>query len=182
MNPWYEQARLMCASEQQVSDDPCVTNTSVLYLALQMEELGELLRAVHSAISAHERSPAGVSPLGEIGLHLAYAAGVLEADAKQIRNILSSTPQFYITPTQQQAVTIADGTTDVAVVNCGFAVASGIDGDRCYNEVVSSNLSKANPQTGKIEKDASGKWIKGKLYHAPDLHSVLFPPLLGDSK
>jgi hypothetical protein len=39
--------------------------------------------------------------------------------------------------------------------------------------VAESNLSKANPITGLIEKDASGKWIKGSQYQSPQIDAVL---------
>jgi hypothetical protein len=68
---------------------------------------------------------------------------------------------------------IFDGTTDVAVVNCGFALACGLPGSDGYREVALSNISKRNPDTGMIDKTADGKWIKGAEYRAPDLLGVL---------
>jgi hypothetical protein len=80
---------------------------------------------------------------------------------------------FDMALTIDEAVALADDTTDIAVVNAGFANASGIPGGACYVEVGTSNFSKANPETGRIDKDPSGKWIKGTDYQEPDLKAVL---------
>ena len=75
--------------------------------------------------------------------------------------------------TEQEAVELLDGTTDIAVVNCGLALACGLPGAGAYDEVVGSNLSKINPATGMIDKHPDGKWIKGIRYYKPDLRQVM---------
>jgi len=76
--------------------------------------------------------------------------------------------------TEEQAVAVADDVTDLQVVVSGVAAACALPGDRLYEEVQRSNLSKAQ-EDGSIARDPSGKWIKGPNYSAPNLRAVLFP-------
>lgn len=76
-------------------------------------------------------------------------------------------------PSRKGADMLLDGITDVAVVTAGFGLAAGLPAREGYAECMGSNLSKANPRTGKIDKDASGKWIKGSAYRAADFRRVL---------
>jgi hypothetical protein len=68
---------------------------------------------------------------------------------------------------------LLDGTTDTMVVVAGMSITAGLPGPTAYVEVVGSNLSKANPDSGKIDLDLSGKWIKGRDFVKPDLTKVL---------
>jgi hypothetical protein len=58
-------------------------------------------------------------------------------------------------------------------VIAGLAASSGLPAAAGCVEVATSNLSKANPSTGVIDVDPSGKWIKGANYVAPNLGRVI---------
>ena len=64
---------------------------------------------------------------------------------------------------------LLDSDIDSTYVAIGAALASGADVEGAWNEIQGSNMSKANPDTGKMDKDANGKIIKGSAYFAPDL-------------
>lgn len=172
VDPWEYQQRLMSISGQQLPETLQLNKTSLLYLALMLEEFGETCSAVASALVA-----SGFVKRSELVRITALLQGWFEegeAGSMALRNMVAKLPNDYVLPlTQAQATQIGDGTTDLVVVNSGFALACGLPGAELYEAVAESNLSKANPITGLIEKDASGKWIKGPQYQSPQIDAVL---------
>lgn len=177
VDPWATQALLMKISNQGMPSMPWVSNESVLYSALIMEEAGETFEALAAALHRFygpcpDTGDDETHPAARIAEHLALTAAYLTVKSQKIRELLKGT-RISFTPRMQEAVAMLDGTTDIAVVNAGFALAAGLPGAAAYVEVAGSNLSKANPLTGMIEKDDSGKWLKGSDYYTPDLERVL---------
>ena len=65
-------------------------------------------------------------------------------------------------------VEVADAFTDILVVTYGGGLAFGIDLDKCFEEVHSSNMSKLG-ENGKPIFNELGKVMKGPNYHKPNL-------------
>ena len=63
---------------------------------------------------------------------------------------------------------VADALTDILYVTYGAGHAFGIDLDKCFEEVQSSNMSKLG-EDGKPIFNESGKVMKGPKYFKPDL-------------
>ena len=63
---------------------------------------------------------------------------------------------------------VADALTDILYVTYGAGHAFGIDLDRCFDEVQSSNMSKLD-KNGKPIYNENGKVMKGPNYFKPDL-------------
>jgi predicted HAD superfamily Cof-like phosphohydrolase len=63
---------------------------------------------------------------------------------------------------------VADALTDILYVTYGAGHAFGIDLDKCFDEVQSSNMSKLD-EDGKPIYNESGKVMKGPNYFKPDL-------------
>ena len=63
---------------------------------------------------------------------------------------------------------VADALTDILYVTYGAGHAFGIDLDKCFEEVQSSNMSKLGGD-GKPIYNESGKVMKGPKYFKPDL-------------
>ena len=63
---------------------------------------------------------------------------------------------------------VADALTDILYVTYGAGHAFGIDLDKCFEEVQSSNMSKLG-EDGKPIYNESGKVMKGPKYLKPDL-------------
>jgi predicted HAD superfamily Cof-like phosphohydrolase len=63
---------------------------------------------------------------------------------------------------------VADALTDILYVTYGAGHAFGIDLDKCFQEVQSSNMSKLG-EDGKPIYNESGKVMKGSKYFKPDL-------------
>ena len=174
VDPWELQKALMRASSQPMPVFPTLNRNGLLYAALMMEESAETYAALSAmmAPAAKNRSPQEMSAALVIQLLFRGQAENLTTASKHLRELLQDI-SFEYAMTQDEAIEVLDGTTDVSVVNSGFALACGLPGGAAYLEVVCSNLSKANPVTGVIDKDASGKWIKGADYFKPDLAKVL---------
>ena len=68
----------------------------------------------------------------------------------------------------QDLLEVADALTDILYVTYGAGHAFGIDLDKCFNEVQSSNMSKLG-KNGKPIYNDSGKVMKGPNYFKPDL-------------
>ena len=67
---------------------------------------------------------------------------------------------------------VADALTDILYVTYGAGHAFGIDLDKCFNEVQSSNMSKLG-EDGKPIYNEAGKVMKGPNYFKPDLSKFL---------
>ena len=63
---------------------------------------------------------------------------------------------------------VADALTDILYVTYGAGHAFGIDLDKCFDEVQSSNMSKLD-KNGKPIYNETGKVMKGPNYFKPDL-------------
>jgi len=63
---------------------------------------------------------------------------------------------------------VADALTDILYVTYGAGHAFGIDLDKCFEEVQSSNMSKLG-EDGKPIYNESGKVMKGPKYFKPDI-------------
>jgi predicted HAD superfamily Cof-like phosphohydrolase len=63
---------------------------------------------------------------------------------------------------------VADALTDILYVTYGTGHAFGINLDKCFEEVQSSNMSKLG-EDGKPIYNESGKVMKGPKYFKPDL-------------
>lgn len=62
-----------------------------------------------------------------------------------------------------------DALIDILVVTVGAIHSAGFDGEGAWNEVMRSNFTKINPLTGKVDKRADGKILKGPDYSPPEL-------------
>jgi predicted HAD superfamily Cof-like phosphohydrolase len=67
---------------------------------------------------------------------------------------------------------VADALTDILYVTYGAGHAFGIDLDRCFEEVQSSNMSKLD-KDGKPIYNEDGKVMKGPNYFKPNLNKFL---------
>lgn len=67
---------------------------------------------------------------------------------------------------------VADALTDILYVTYGAGHAFGIDLDKCFEEVQSSNMSKLGSD-GKPIYNESGKVMKGPNYFKPDLSKFI---------
>ena len=67
---------------------------------------------------------------------------------------------------------VADALTDILYVTYGAGHAFGIDLDKCFDEVQSSNMSKLDENGEPIYND-SGKVMKGPNYFKPNLSKFI---------
>ena len=67
---------------------------------------------------------------------------------------------------------VADALTDILYVTYGAGHAFGINLDKCFNEVQSSNMSKLGLD-GKPIYNEKGKVMKGPNYFKPDLNKFV---------
>jgi len=67
---------------------------------------------------------------------------------------------------------VADALTDILYVTYGAGHAFGIDLDKCFEEVQSSNMSKLD-EKGRPIYNESGKVMKGPNYFKPDILKIL---------
>ena len=73
---------------------------------------------------------------------------------------------------QKNLKEVADALTDILYVTYGAGHAFGIDLDKCFDEVQSSNMSKLGSD-GKPIYNESGKVMKGPNYFQPNLRKFL---------
>jgi hypothetical protein len=173
-NPWKSQMMLMLKSGQHVGTFPTITKGSMLYGALIIEEAAETLFGLAKGIKETATGPD--DDRQKLFVDFNHTAKLMaQASLHMRRNIgtLEALPSTLLS--KDVAMEILDGITDLHVVTAGLGLACGLPGQAGYDRVSTSNLSKANPVTGVIDKDASGKWIKGSNYHTPYLGELLAP-------
>ena len=73
---------------------------------------------------------------------------------------------------KKDLVEVADALTDILYVTYGAGHAFGINLDRCFDEVQSSNMSKLDIN-GKPIYNENGKVMKGPHYFKPNLKKFL---------
>lgn len=179
VDPWRLHRHLMSISNQPTPTFIQINKTTLTYLALVMEELAETIEPVNDALQRASSSPLDLmvnnAPTSRAANQMLRTVRQdLASVSNQLRATLTRLPDSWHLPMfEGEADRFADGCTDLSVVTCGLTIAGGVPGPECYDEVMRSNLSKANPITGLIERDASGKWIKGSNYRAPSLSNVL---------
>lgn len=179
--PWDRMRHLMEISGQRLPEEAVLTNHGILYACLNMEELGETIAGVCRVLERMDAADTAnfgvrndrVQLMRVIRGRLVLLAGRLQTDARRLREWLTLVGDFEVHLLLDEAAEILDGTSDLAVTNCGFALACGFDGAAGYEEAQDSNLSKANPDTGRIDKMPDGKWIKGRQYREADFSRVL---------
>ena len=66
-----------------------------------------------------------------------------------------------------------DGCIDLVVVTIGFMHSMGFPTEAAWREVMQSNLSKIDPETGLVKRREDGKVLKPPGYKPPDLKSLI---------
>jgi hypothetical protein len=183
VDPWKIQHKIMRKSGQPTPDVIRVNKYTITYLALTFEELAETIAPVCDALARGcgltilgDRPTTSSRTAGAVAVHqmLRNMGQDLSSLSRSLRAANERLPESFGVPmTRLEAKSFADGVTDTTVTVCGLAIASGVPGGPCYETVGLSNLSKADPITGLILKDASGKWIKGPNYVPPNIERVL---------
>lgn len=184
VDAWATQRALMAASDQNLPTGPELNKGVLLYSRLNLEEGSETLDGLQKALKRILTTPVLVNAMPE-GEHAALAAIAVEVEsifmamkssALRLKPLVAKLPNsFRAELLADEVIEMADGTTDLMVTNSGFACALGIDGAACYLDVAGSNLSKANPDDGKIHKEPDGKWIKDpRTYREPSLRKVIY--------
>jgi len=169
---WGAQYRIMMASGQELPATPQLTKTTLLYGALMAEEIGETLSAlgVLLAKTAQDRN----GPIHALAASYATTGHDLMRRSADWRSRLLTLPYQDNHMVEVAAMTdFLDGLCDSLVVVMGAAHATGLPLKTAYYDVTQSNLSKANPVTGVIDKTPDGKWIKGVNYMPPDLYKLV---------
>jgi predicted HAD superfamily Cof-like phosphohydrolase len=90
----------------------------------------------------------------------------------RLKLILEEYEELEDAVTEKHLVGIADALTDILYVTYGAGAAYGIDLDKCFEEVHSSNMSKLGEDGNPIYRE-DGKVLKGPNYRPPDLKNVL---------
>ena len=73
---------------------------------------------------------------------------------------------------EKDLLEVADALTDILYVTYGAGHAFGINLDKCFDEVQSSNMSKLG-EDGKPIYNEAGKVMKGPNYFKPDLSKYI---------
>ena len=73
---------------------------------------------------------------------------------------------------KEDIVGVADALTDILYVTYGAGAAFGIDLDKCFEEVHSSNMSKLDRNGHPIYRE-DGKILKGPDYFEPNLEKIV---------
>ena len=168
---WEMQRELMERSDQRVPPSPCLHNGTVLYGALNLEELAEMCEHLSNAIAHYPSiSRPGVPTIAG---HFLTISRSMRRSSLEIRSLLKVVDLGSYPLTRADAKALFDDHEDLMVTNAGFGNAAGFPGALGYVEVQGSNLSKVNPATGRIDKTPDGKWIKGANYYEADLLRIL---------
>lgn len=70
-------------------------------------------------------------------------------------------------------VEVVDAVLDIITVCVGLLYSIGCDAEGAWNEVVRSNMSKIDPETGKVLKREDGKVLKPASFSPPNLEPFI---------
>lgn len=192
VDPWALQARLMSMSDDPIPQVPKITSAALMCYAALLEEVAEAGTLIAQAL-AHEGGGPGAwtgkdcaAGLFAMSQDLEPTLRFMDSTSRHMRGMLAGA-DFQEWRGLRLGLNEAHGllheVTDIQTTNTGLTLAMGLPGAEGYKRVHDSNVSKANPKTGKIDKDPSGKWLRGVNYHRPDLDQLLIdhsPELYGD--
>ena len=74
---------------------------------------------------------------------------------------------------QKDLVEQLDALEDLIVVIVGAMNSAGFNGEGAWNEVIRSNMSKIDPDTGKVKKREDGKVLKPETFSPPNLTTFI---------
>lgn len=170
---WFLQDKLMHMSGQGTPRFPVLTRQAFMYWAITLEELAETGHAMASALNTKDAGYKDIR-LSLLEQRMRLLAVELDRKSNELRQEVAKIPEAWEHELpRHRAIPIFDGVVDATVTIAGLGVTLGLPCQGGYEEVQRSNMSKANPSTGKIDKDPSGKWIKGPGYFPPDLGRLL---------
>ena len=86
--------------------------------------------------------------------------------------IVEELQEFKVALEKKDIKEVADALTDILYVTYGAGHAFGIDLDKCFKEVQSSNMSKLDTD-GKPIYNEKGKVMKGPNYFKPNLNKFV---------
>lgn len=183
VDPWNLQRHLMALSDQRLPSEPTITREVLMYYALILEEASEGGVTLCEILRGTALSSDQLQDFTLMRQTMASAMRSMSLASRRIRELLAA-PAFQKWDGRplalKEARMLLDDHVDIQVVNSGFGLAAGLPCDTGYLTVGVSNVSKADPATGKILKDDTGKWIKGPDYQPPQLEELLleqFPNL-----
>ena len=106
----------------------------------------------------------------KFGQEVKNKAGLSDAKTNKLRIELIKEELSELTEAMndKNLLEVADALTDILYVTYGAGHAFGIDLDRCFEEIQSSNMSKLG-EDGKPIYNEEGKVMKGPNYFKPDL-------------
>ncbi|QGH75784.1 nucleotide pyrophosphohydrolase [Gordonia phage Syleon] len=154
---------------------------SLLYaqkdVAQFMRTAGQVVR---ESPTVPEWSEGQRGPVRLIAKQLRYVSDQAEAAAEvmpteqslRVRLLVEELAELVEAIVTDDLVGIADGTTDLSVVNIGTMCTFGLPAGPLWDEVHASNMSKF--VDGKALKDSSGKVIKGPGYFKADCGAVMY--------
>lgn len=182
VDPWDLQAKLMSMSGDPIPQVPKITHAVLATFAALLEEVAETGTLIAQVIAreggkpdAWTGKPCGVG-LFMLAQDMAPTLRAMDDASRHIRAVLACAD---FQEWEGMRLTLAEAhdlfheVTYIQIVNTGLALAMGLPGAEGYQRVHNSNVSKANPLTGRIDKDPSGKWIRGANYRRPELDQLL---------
>ena len=93
----------------------------------------------------------------------AMYVGLIEEEFKELNEAINNHDQLET----------LDALIDILVVTIGAVHSMGADGEGAWREVMRSNLSKIDRETGTVRKREDGKVLKPITYSPPDLKPFL---------
>ena len=105
--------------------------------------------------------------------------GLIEEEFNELKEAIDEMDQEMLVygynseQAKNKRIEVAKELTDLAYVVYGAAATWGIDIDKCFEEVHSSNMSKLG-ENGKPIYREDGKVLKGPNYRPADLKKILF--------
>jgi predicted HAD superfamily Cof-like phosphohydrolase len=81
--------------------------------------------------------------------------------------------ELSVAESNNDLVEVTDAILDMIVVGVGALLSAGVDVEGAWNEVIRSNMSKIDPDTGKVLKREDGKVLKPASFSPPNLEPFL---------
>lgn len=160
MPPIVQQMAFMAMAGQEIPAEPGITRGAWLYASLILEEVGEMMHAL---------APTHSSAI--VRAEAALAATAIKAASNLLRSNLPDTVENG--SDMETIVEVIDGAVDTIVVANGMINSITRAGHLMIGEVMASNWSKINPETGLFDVDEHGKVVKGPMFQKPNIEALI---------
>lgn len=180
VDPWEAEQALLTIRAQPAPERPMLTKEGLVGYSRVLVSAAALGQAIVSTISRHtiEVSRDLHPALIHLDRTIAQVVRVINLAEVHLRQLTGTNGEglgdWPGCPLElDRATMLLEESVDLVGSAAAFSLLAGLPGAEGYRAMVVSQLSKADPKTGRIARDGSGRSIRGPNYQPAELDKLL---------